>query len=414
MGQHKSWSRLDNAAKIFPPTSSRRSTKVFRLVCVLNEPVDKDTLQRALERAVDAFPLYRSVLKKGLFWYYFEDSDIRAQVQEECLPVCSPLYNVDRHGLLFRVSYFGQRINLEVFHSLADGSGALRFLRGMIHHYLALKHGLTGHLADDEPARDQVDQDAFYQYYDKSGAIPKQDHCKAYRIRGERYPRNALSITEGLMSARAALDRAHEHRASLSEFLVAHLICAILDGMAVRDRQRPIVITVPVDLRRFFPAQTARNFFGLMLVKIDACKEIPDFERVLDIVRESFERQLSRDNLSIAISRYSAIENNPFIKAIPLQLKIPILRLAGLRSDRGDTAGFSNVGRVVMPEEDARYIRMFGVYFSAKRPQVCVCSFGDTLAISMSSPLMDTAVQRRFFRALTSLGIDVQVISNLP
>ena len=34
------WSRLDNAAKIFPPTSSARDTKVFRLACTLTQPVE--------------------------------------------------------------------------------------------------------------------------------------------------------------------------------------------------------------------------------------------------------------------------------------------------------------------------------------------------------------------------------------
>ena len=40
MGKRKQWSRLDNAAKIFPPTSSKWGTKVFRFVCELIEPVD--------------------------------------------------------------------------------------------------------------------------------------------------------------------------------------------------------------------------------------------------------------------------------------------------------------------------------------------------------------------------------------
>ena len=64
------WSRLDNAAKIFPSTSSRKDPKVFRFSCELTEPVDGQTLQFALDRTMEKFPFYRSVLKKGLFWYY--------------------------------------------------------------------------------------------------------------------------------------------------------------------------------------------------------------------------------------------------------------------------------------------------------------------------------------------------------
>lgn len=95
MAERKHWSRLDNAAKIFPPTSTKRDTKVFRFVCELTEPVDSGILQSALEETIQEFPLYRSILKKGLFWYYLEESNLRPQVEKESLPACSPIYNQD-------------------------------------------------------------------------------------------------------------------------------------------------------------------------------------------------------------------------------------------------------------------------------------------------------------------------------
>jgi len=53
------------------------------------------------------------------------------------------------------------------------------------------------------------------------------------------------------------------------------------------------------------------------------------------------------------------------------------------------------------------------VFVSTKRPQLCLCSFGDTLAVSVSSQLADTGIQRHFFRQLTEMGISIQVVSNL-
>ena len=64
----KSWSRLDNAAKIFPPTSNARDTKVFRFACELREQVQEAPLQRALEETLALFPIFRSVIRHGLFW----------------------------------------------------------------------------------------------------------------------------------------------------------------------------------------------------------------------------------------------------------------------------------------------------------------------------------------------------------
>lgn len=413
MKKNKQWSSLDNAAKIFAPTSSKRDTKVFRFVCELNKLVDGAVLQNALDKTVKSFPHYLYTIKKGLFWYYFEESGLSPKVAEEKIPVCSPIYSIDRHSLLFRVSFFGRRINLEVFHALADGTGAMQFLRTMVLNYLNEKYGVSGSLGDYSASRDQKNLDAFYKYYDKGKSVSKVRHVRAYRIKGQRLPDNRLGVIEGFLSVGKVLGIAHKYGASLSEFLIAILLCAIFDGMAVRERSRPAVITVPVDLRRFFPAQTARNFFAVITVSHNFLKDGQKFEQIIENVKTSFKRQLTKENLGAIINRYSALENNPFAKTVPLQAKIAALRMAGLLAEREDTAAFSNIGRIVMPERAQEYISLFDVFVSTKRPQFCLCSFGDTLSVSISSPLADTGLQMRFFRKLTGMGLNVRIVSNL-
>ena len=68
------WSRLENAAKIFPSTTSREDTKVFRFTCELTEMVQEAPLQAALEETLEFFPFYRYSLRRGLFWYFYEES----------------------------------------------------------------------------------------------------------------------------------------------------------------------------------------------------------------------------------------------------------------------------------------------------------------------------------------------------
>ena len=77
------WWRLDNAAKIFPSTSSAHDSKVFRFFCELKEEVEPAALQTALDRTMERFPLYRCVLKRGWFWYYLEDSPLPAVARPE-------------------------------------------------------------------------------------------------------------------------------------------------------------------------------------------------------------------------------------------------------------------------------------------------------------------------------------------
>lgn len=80
------WRKLDNAAKIFPATSSHKDTRVFRFYCECKEPVVESALQLALDQTMEKFPLFLSVLRKGLFWFYFEKSDLKPLVKEEVDP----------------------------------------------------------------------------------------------------------------------------------------------------------------------------------------------------------------------------------------------------------------------------------------------------------------------------------------
>lgn len=417
MSAVREWSRLDNAAKIFPPTSTKQDPKVFRFVCELNEAVDAQILQTALDRTVELFPFYRSVLKKGLFWYFFEDSPLKPTVEREWEEPCSPIYDPDKPGLLFRVTYYRRRINLEVFHALADGVGAVHFLRMLVYHYLMEKHQtcIAGELQPDdrEPSLDQISQDAFHKYYDREKKIRLQKRVRAYRIRGARLPDNRAGFIEGVMPVSAVLPLAHETHSTLGEFLTALLLCAIGDSMDTRDRNCPAVIAVPVDLRHYFPTHTARNFFGLIHVSHSFRKLGDGFPDVLENVRSSFEQQLKSENMMEIINRYSALENNTFVKAIPLALKIPCLKLAGWQAGHEETAAVSNLGVVTMPPELSKYIHLFNVSIVTNRPQICMCTFGDNLTVSYTSHLKSTSLPCAFFRKLTDLNIPVEINSNL-
>ena len=131
------WYRLDNAAKIFPSNSSARDSKVFRFTCELYEFIDENILQSALDKTVELFTFFQSVMKRGVVWYYLEESNIKPVVEKENGAPCIPLYDADKGNLLFRVLYYNKRISVEIYHTLTDGTGALQFLRTLVY-YLSL------------------------------------------------------------------------------------------------------------------------------------------------------------------------------------------------------------------------------------------------------------------------------------
>ncbi|NLJ57707.1 MAG: hypothetical protein GX339_02560, partial [Tissierellia bacterium] len=225
------WRRLDNAAKIFPANSKKSDTKVFRFACELFDTVDKQVLQQALNITLDAFPLYKSVMKSGLFWYYFEKSRFKPVVTEENLPPCSTLYDKNNKTLLFRVMYYRKRISFEVYHALADGAGALQFFKTLIFHYITIKYKYA--LRDKHPVLDieasktQKLDDSFQKYYtDKTDkkTTKKKKNVKAFKIKGPKIPEYRISVIEGVIPVDKILHKVKEYNTSLTIFLAAILM----------------------------------------------------------------------------------------------------------------------------------------------------------------------------------------------
>ena len=121
------WMRLDNAAKIYPAARRRNWSNVFRQSVTLTEEVDVAVLQSALDVTVKRFPSIAARLRKGAFWYYLQQLEQAPAVQEEySYPLCY-MSNEEMRRCAFRVIAYGDRIAVEFFHSLTDGTGAMVF-----------------------------------------------------------------------------------------------------------------------------------------------------------------------------------------------------------------------------------------------------------------------------------------------
>ncbi|MBP1755759.1 MAG: hypothetical protein H6Q59_2157 [Firmicutes bacterium] len=410
------WLKLDNAAKIFPPNTNEKDTKVFRFVCELKEEVDRETLQKALDKALLLFPVYQSVLRRGLFWYYFDSTEARPTVAEERKLPCSMLYVPNRKNLLFEVTYYNHRINLEMYHALTDGTGALGFLKTIVYYYLTMKHeadfieGLPH--PDVDASFSQKMDDSFLKHYSGDKRLDKIKINRAYHIAGRRSLDNRMQIVEGTMSVKSVLDLAHHYDTTMTIYLTALYFKAIHMDMPTRSLKYPVVLTIPVNLRTYFPSVTARNFFTTISISYHFGKNSDKLEDVILAVKDAFARELTQEKLRTHMNRLSALEHNAFMRVIPLVLKDYILRFANHLSAKGITATLSNIGKISMAKELVPYIELFDCFTSARRPQIAMCSFGDELVISFTSPYIGTDIQMNFFRMLTQEGIDVTIASN--
>ena len=81
-------------------------------------------------------------------------------------------------------------------------------------------------------------------------------------------------------------------------------IAAVIDEMTLQEQSRPIVVSVPVNLRNYFKSETARNFFGVIRVTYDARSCDGELSTIIKAVKQSFDFQLSKDRIAQTMNNY--------------------------------------------------------------------------------------------------------------
>ena len=185
-----------------------------------------------------------------------------------------------------------------------------------------------------------------------------------------------------------------------------------LPEMSVRDRRLPIVLSVPVNLRNYFPSDTARNFFGVINVSFDPALYDGTVDSIIPVVKDSFDRQLRQDQVELTMNAYASLEHNLAIKVVPLLIKNAVISAANAKVQKGITGTISNVGKITVPEAMEPYIEKFSCFMAAPEIQICICSYKDQLVFGVASAFIAHPVIRNFFRGMVDMGIDVELESN--
>lgn len=416
------WYRLDLSAIVYPTLQRRNFSSVYRLSVVLKEKIDPGILQKAVDLTLPRFPTFKVTMRKGVFWRYLEPNDRPGPfVEPDIVNPCMPMSFRSRSRYLIRIYYYEKRISLEVFHSLSDGSGAMCLLKTMTAVYLRLKgyeipdgNGVLN--IQEEPDPEEL-EDAYLRYA-SSKVRPPRSREKTYRIRGTVEPFYTLNIITGIIPVNQLLAVSKQFKVSVTEYLNAVLLYALLQKQE-KDRvfrALPVSIAMPVNLRRFFPSKTLRNFITMVYPSVDPRMGDYSFEDILIQVHHYMRYYINDKFLNADITTNTAVTRNPFIRIVPLFLKDFVVRQFYKRvQDKQSSAGLTNLGVVDAPNEMKAHVERFDVLmgqpFSA-RTNCAVISFQNTLSISFASSIVEADVERLFFRRLVRDGIHVKIETN--
>ena len=412
------WEKLDNTAHLFPVIAGEDTSNVFRVSATLTDLVDPKLLQKALDIVLPKFDSFNLRLRRGVFWHYFEENGKPApKVRLESEYPCRYIYPNRNRSYLFQVTYYKYRINLEVFHVLTDGMGAVGFLKELVYQYLRLAVPSLGEQTRDALRSDTTlnREDSFLKNY-RHAAKPAYQTKKAYMIRGERLRHGEFGVMHGYIPLAALKDLCKRQEVTVNEYLVAVYIWSVYrECLHGAPSKEPIRVAVPVNLRPYFGSITTKNFFAMVSAEFHPTEEHYEFAQVLSAVRESLRSQLTPEHLEQIFSYNVSNQKNHFLRLVPLPIKSLAMHPVYARSALANTGTISNIGKIEVPEPYRQYVTHFHAFIAlsmGQRLKGVVCSYGDTLTFSFSYDLADTCVQRCFFRRLAEDGLCVEVESN--
>ncbi|MCB6610437.1 DUF6320 domain-containing protein [[Clostridium] symbiosum] len=439
------WRKLDNTAKLFAAVAGEDLSNVFRLSVSLKNEIKPELLEQALKLTLPEFENFRVKLRKGFFWNYFETNNREPLVEKEETYPCKYIDPHASHRFPFRVSYYGRRINFEVFHGLTDGLGALNFLKKMTEHYLdlyikvqkkensqeaenaglaeaagktELTQEITGKTEQTQEITGKIErmqEDGYLRHYSKR-PHKRYETEQALSIEGEYLPLDCQSVLHGSIPLDALKAVCRKEGVSITKYLTAALIWSLIqvytDGKTLK---RPAALNLPINLRSFFDSETMANFFSVTNIAWPAGKAPERFEDVLAEVGRQMDEKIVKERLEETISYNVSNEKKWYVRIVPLFVKNIAMNAVFLKSSKAYTMTLSNLGPVSLKPEYEDMVENFHVLIGVSRQQKMKCgviAFRDKLYLSFNSAVSDLKMQEYFFRFLEERGAAAELESN--
>lgn len=423
--------KLDSAGLIFTFTSNNNNTNVFRVSVFLKDNVDENVLYNALDIALNQVKYFNLKIRKGLFWYYLENNNKKPLIFKENFYPCSFINKFENNDFLFRISYFKNKINLEVFHVLTDGNGAVYFLKKLLKNYFFILYSNLNRDLFSEDKNNEYTEDSF-NYFNSNNIKKSLNFCKinnninpikkfkkAYIIKGKNYIYPEIRIISGIISTKELSSLAKSKNATITSYITSVLIWSIYNTNYLKNKRnkKPIEVVIPVNLRKIFSNDTNRNFFSCIQIGIDFDNnDNYNFYDILNIVSKRLKSKLNQEYFFTDIEQLLNLKKNLFIRFIPLFVKSFLVNKYFKFNEKRSTTTVSNIGVIDFEDEFSDYIDRFEFFINpsnVQRIKNTICSYKDNLVISFTSGIRETDIERFFFRFLSDQNLEIKISTNM-
>lgn len=405
------WFPLDEAAKIYPLSMTHGRMAVFRLSVYLKKPIVPELLQMALHFTVKRFPSFATTLKKGIFWHYLDTAKRCYQVETEQGIPCRPL-NISQSGSQsLRVLYYENRISVEFFHVITDGTGGMTFLKVLCAEYLRLT-GVS--FTPDETLWDINMTPTTAEFENAFLGVPKSAKSggfadkRAVQMSGKLTAYKPCRLLHFKMSASALKAAASKYGATVTAYLLSLIFLSA--KAATEECEGELSIQVPVNMRKYYPSETVRNFALYCGIRLPL-SSINSVEQIIGEVSAQLTEKASKDAMSQMLTATRNIVSS--VRGVPLSIKYPVAnKIYGYLGDTIFSTVFSNLGVVKLPPELADHIDYMDFALGTNvshRVSNALITFGDTATFSISKMTLDPSFEEKLLDLLQKDSISAEI-----
>ena len=469
MKNEKIWYELDAFAKTYSSIISEGRTTCFRLSALFSENIDLEILKKVAISLEKKYPFYNSELKKGIFWNYLQQKKAHFMIEEEKTYPCT---DIQKDNPL-RIIYFNNKLSIEIAHFLTDGKGAALFFRDLIEEYLEKKYFLENiekdemdSLTNEAEKKKEVKIEKikkiinFGKKINKNGKekdfenkkIEKNFFEKTKEILGndsglknaqkneyvdlyEKYMRKVSKettiksafhlpmkilekgqyhITTGEINIKSLKEESKKYGTTIGKYLLSVYFKVLLDRYS--QAKNPIVIGVPVDLRKIFEETTYRNFFINITPSVDASLGAYSLSEIITYLDNYFALKITKKEFYKSIYKAMNPIQNIIIKSVPYLIKRMFFPfIFDYYGERGYTTGFSNLGIFKVNKKYEKYLK--GFRFLPPPSKRCKIKMGvisdyNKVYVNFGNLTANYDIERDFFIYLRKRGIKSKIITN--
>lgn len=405
------WFPLDDAAKIYPLSMKRNCMSVFRLSVYLHEEIVPELLQMALTFTIKRFPSFATTIKAGFFWHYIDATKRRFTAEPENDMPCNTM-NVSVSGSQsFRVLYYKNRISVEFFHILTDGTGGMMFLKTLTAEYLRL-------LGEDIPCDDGIldigdapDVRETANDFPKAATSEKPNgfgDSRAVPMSGRLSVIRPCQVLHFEIPAEELRAKAKEKGFTVTAYTLALMFMA--SRFATDETKGNIQIQVPINMRQYYHSRTLRNFSMFCNIKIPV-KNISSVDDILPEIAKQLKERASKEAMTGRIN--SAVKLVHGLRFVPLFMKRPAAIIAyGFMGDRVFTNTLSNLGVVKMPTAMASHVEKMDFLLGTSVTNRAACAMvtaGGVASLCVSKWTADPSFENKLYELMEKDGLKVCV-----